>query len=52
MKKIYFAPEMEVVEIKMTGMLAASPLGWGDSVDSAEGAEAPEIQEILMLFGE
>ena len=44
MKKIYFAPEMEVVEIKMASMLAASPLGYGDPVDNASGAEAPEFE--------
>ena len=44
MKKIYFAPKMEVVEIKMTSMLAASPLGYGNPVDNANDAEAPEFE--------
>ena len=44
MKKIYMTPEMEIVEIKMASMLAASPLGYGDPVDNASGAEAPEFE--------
>ena len=44
MKKIYMTPEMEVVEIKMASMLAASPLGYGDNVNDASVAEAPEFE--------
>ena len=43
MKKEYFAPKMEIVEIKVNQMLTSSPLGWGDPVNNAGGAEAPEF---------
>ena len=43
MKKTYFAPNMETIEIETQQMLAASPLGFGDPVDNAAGAEAPGL---------
>jgi hypothetical protein len=52
MKKQYIAPNTEIIEIKVNQMLTSSPLGWGDPVDNASGAEAPEIQEVLELFEE
>ncbi len=42
MKKTYFAPEMEIIKIQTQQMLAASPLGFGNPVDNAGDAEAPE----------
>ena len=54
MKKIYNAPEMETVEIKVQQMLASSqnaPLDPNESVDP-EYVESPELFEILMLIGE
>lgn len=46
MKKAYINPEMQIVKIQTSQMLAASPLGYGDPVDSATGAEAPELVEL------
>ena len=43
MKKEYMKPDMEVVKIMTTGMLATSSLGMGDPIDDAGGAEAPEL---------
>ena len=43
MKKTYFAPNMETIEVETQQMLAASPLGFGDPVNSATGAEAPAL---------
>lgn len=40
MKKIYQNPEMKVIKIQTAKMLAASQLGIGDSVVTAEGADA------------
>ena len=37
---------MEIVKIQTGQMLAASPLGYGDPVDTATGAEAPELPGI------
>ena len=54
MKKIYLAPEMEIVEIKVQQMLASSPgapLDPNETVDPGL-VEAPEINEILLLFDE
>ncbi len=39
MKKIYKNPELKVVKIQTTKMIAAS-LGFGAGVDNANGAEA------------
>ena len=46
MKKIYIAPEMEIVEMKVNQMLTTSSLGYGSPVDNAGGAEAPEMDDI------
>ena len=46
MKKQYINPEMEIVTIQTTQMLSASPLGYGNPVDTATGAEAPELPGI------
>ena len=43
MKKTYINPTLEVVRIQTTQMMAASPLGFGDPVDNAGGAEAREM---------
>ncbi len=43
MKKTYFAPTVETVEIKTQHMLAASPMGYGEDVNDASGAEAPSF---------
>ena len=43
MKKEYMKPDMEVVKIMTTGMLATSSLGIGDDLPDAGGAEAPEL---------
>lgn len=40
MKKIYQNPEMKVIKIQTAKMLAASQLGIGDNVNTAEGADA------------
>ncbi len=43
MKKIYKNPVLEVIKIQTLQMLAASEnVGFGDSVNSASGAEARE----------
>ena len=54
MKKIYIAPEMETVEIKVQQMLAASPNAALDpnSTVNPGDVESPEIYEILTLFDE
>ena len=39
MKKEYFAPKMEIVKIQTKQLLTASPLGYGDPIDDASGAE-------------
>ena len=46
MKKTYIAPEMEIVEMKVNQMLTTSSLGYGDPVDNASGAEAPELDNV------
>ena len=54
MKKIYIAPEMEIVEIKVQQMLASSPgapLDPSDTVNPGE-VEAPQIQDVLIIFAE
>ena len=51
MKKIYIAPEMETVEIKVQQMLAASLPTDNESVNP-ELSDAPELYEILTLFDE
>ena len=43
MKKTYIIPSLEVIKVQTHQMLAASPLGIGDPVNSAAGAEAPEF---------
>lgn len=40
MKKIYQNPEMKVIKIQTAKMLAASQLGIGDNVNTAEDADA------------
>ena len=41
MKKIYQNPEIKMVKVQTTQMIAASELrGFGDSVESASGAES------------
>ena len=52
MKKTYICPEMVIVEMKVNQMLTSSPLGYGDPVNNAGGAEAPEIMDVLDLFEE
>lgn len=49
MKKEYFAPEMEIVEIKVQQMLTTSIPTDTDAVDP-ENSDAPAIQEVLWLF--
>ena len=45
MKKIYFAPEMEVVKIQMTGMLASSLiLDAGAEIEGSGEILAPELE--------
>ncbi len=39
MKKEYFAPKMVIVKIKTKQLLTASPMGYGDPIDDASGAE-------------
>lgn len=46
MKKQYIAPNMEIVEMKVNQMLTTSSLGYGDSVNTASGAEAPELDDV------
>ena len=43
MKKTYIIPSLEVINVNTQQMLAASPLGFGDPVNSATGAESPEF---------
>ena len=43
MKKKYIIPSLEVINVNTQQMLAASPLGFGDPVSSAAGAEAPDF---------
>ena len=54
MKKIYFAPEMEIVDINTTQQLLAgsqnAPLD--DTTQDNGAALAPEVQEVLELFDE
>ena len=45
MKKQYINPDMEIINIQTTQMLAASQVGFGDPVNTAAGAEAPEMPE-------
>lgn len=46
MKKEYFAPKMEIVKIQTKQLLTASPMGYGDPVDNASEAEAPEYGSV------
>lgn len=51
MKKTYFAPEMEIVNIKNQQLLAGSvdaPVS--DETQDNGNALAPEVQEVLWLF--
>ena len=44
MKKIYFAPEMEIVEIKVQQMLASSPsVPTGSTPTDPGSSDAPEF---------
>ena len=45
MKKKYFAPGMKIVKIRTNHFLTASPLGYGDPVSTAAGAEAPGMDD-------
>ena len=49
MKKEYFAPEMEIVEIKVQQMLTTSIPTYSTPVDP-ESSDAPEIYDVLQLF--
>ena len=52
MKKIYLAPEMEVVEIeKKVQLLAGSAPGLGGDLESGDPILAPEMDDDLDLFG-
>ena len=44
MKKTYINPEMQVMKIEVSTMLAASP-GYGGSTDATEGNAARELLE-------
>ncbi|MBR1505503.1 MAG: hypothetical protein IJ614_05290 [Prevotella sp.] len=44
MKKTYIYPEMQVMKIEVSPMLAASP-GYGESTDATEGNAARELLE-------
>ena len=50
MKKTYICPDMKVVKIKTNHFLTASPLGYGDPVSTAAGAEAPEWDDDDVTF--
>ena len=51
MKKIYFAPKMEVVEIKTTCMLAASlPLDGSTEISNSGDILAPEDDDFEFDF--
>ena len=53
MKKEYFAPEMEIVNIKNQQLLAGSQNAPLDDTTQDNGAAlAPEVQEVLELFDE
>ena len=43
MQKTYIIPSLEVINVNTQQMLAASPLGFGDPVNTAAGAEAPDF---------
>ena len=52
MKKIYLAPEMEVVEIeKKVQLLAGSNPTLGGDLESGDPILAPEMDDDLDLFG-
>ena len=52
MKKTYFAPEMEIVDIKANQqLLAGSAPALGVNLDSSEPILSPEFDEELELFG-
>ena len=47
MKKIYFAPDMEIVKIQITQMLAASlPVDSSQTIDNENEFLAPELPGI------
>ena len=51
MKKEYFAPEMEIVNIKNQQLLAGSVDAPLDDTTQGNGdALAPEVQDVLWLF--
>ena len=53
MKKIYLTPEMEIVEINTNQqLLAGSTISTGSTPTDPASSDAPEIQEVLWLFGE
>ena len=45
MKKKYFAPGMKIVKMRTNHFLTASPLGYGNPVSTAAGAEAPGFDD-------
>ena len=52
MKKQYMKPQMEVVELEIHHMLAASPPGWNGEVGAPE-FNCDDMQEMQnLLFGE
>ena len=52
MKKQYMKPQMEVVELEIHHMLAASPAGWNGEVGAPE-FNSDDMQEMQnLLFGE
>ena len=52
MKKIYFSPEMEIVEIQKQQLLAGSPDLNGGDYESGDPVLSPEMLDVLMLFDE
>ena len=50
MKKIYFSPEMEIVEIRKQQLLAGSPDLNGGDYESGDPVLSPEIYDVLQLF--
>ncbi len=52
MKKTYFKPEMEIVEMQAQQILAGSQDAPLDGTQANEDALAPGVQEVLELFDE
>lgn len=52
MKKTYFAPEMEIVDIKANQqLLAGSAPALGGDLEGGDPILSPELDEDLNLFG-